>query len=511
MTTGLSVFTVTVLVKILDAAKSILSVSRFGVTAQADVYNIIITIPELIIVVIGLDTIRGAATTYFTEYVTKGEKEKLEGMFSSLLTWGIAVSVVIGVASVLLMPVIVHTIASGFTGDKLSLTITLAYIIIPVLVLRGVVGIIVSVFYAHNSFIRVTVMSALTSVMVLATLIFSDLENLARNVAIAYCVGFCIYVVLLVVLSRKYVRWKFTFRNVPPEFWDVLAFSGQLVLATVIAQIAGFVETRTASFFPDGTVAALNYANMPPSQFVFLVVVSLFGVMQRQLAAKISEGKHEEAIRDYWQMLSYLLFTVIFCVAVFMVLRKPVLSVLYKRQSFGEAALERTAAPLFMYALWMVGQTVSLTTTTLLLAAKRSKIFVISSLFAYGFDVCMVGFFSRWFGYTGIALSSLLTITFYSIFLLIGTRMVFGKGALAGGRHIFRIFAVGLVTAVLMQFLFQKMFMNTEPVFGEALTQVAVVAGAGFLIYLALASVLKVNYANSLWLRIREQFAGAAR
>ncbi|HZV12179.1 MAG TPA: lipid II flippase MurJ [Candidatus Kapabacteria bacterium] len=509
LATGASVFAVTLGVKLLDALKNIISVSRFGVTAQADVYNIILTMPDLIVVAIGLDTIRGAATTYFTEYVTRKEYDKVEQLFSSLFSWGIVVAILLGSLVSLAMPSIVHLIASGFTGEKLELTITLAYIVIPILLFRIIIGILVSLLYAHNVFVRVTIFSALTSVAVIVALVISGTDVLARNAAIAYSIGFSVYVILLALLCRKYVKWKFSLRNIPPVFWEVLRFSGALVAAMMIAQIAALVEKRVASFFPDGTVASLGYANALAGQFVFLIA-ALFGVMQRQLSVKITQEGEKEAMRDYWQMLSYILFAVMFCAAVLVVLRYPILQVLYKRQSFDEAALARTALPLAVYALWIIGQVVSLTTTTLLLAMKRSRVIVFGSLIAYGLDICLVGVFAQWLGYVGVAVSSLLTITVYAGMLLWGLRIAFGRGAFAEGKPILRILLLGVVASVVMVWTLHLITPVGPPLFIQAVEQIVIVIGTGLLVYLLLASVLKVNYAGFFLTNIKRRFARAA-
>jgi len=497
--TGTSVIIITVAVKIFDAVKHLFSVSRFGITAQADIYNIIITIPEFVVVAIGLDTIRAAATTYFTEYVAKNDKDSSDVLFSSLFTWGLVASLLLGIVTCCFMKQLVGTIASGFTGDKMEETISLAYIIIPVLVLRGITGIFISLLYAHNRFKLSASLSAITTICVIVALVISNTEYLARNIAIAYTIGFCLYAACLVISTKKYVHWHLSFSIHFLPFREVIKMSVNLIVCMVITQIAIIVEKKTASYFPDGTLAALGVANTMAGQFVFLVF-ALFGVMQRRFITKISQNDVSAAIGDLWKILSYLLFGVVFIALILNVLGEPILRVIYKRGSFDEIAVNKTLGPLMFYSLWIIGQTISLTITPFLLAAKHSKVFIIASIIAYGFDIAFVGEFATRYGYVGIAFTSFLTITMYSIILLICMRLIYGRKALNGAVNILKILCIGLLIYAILLFLVDKFPVIPLPQLEYDLLKIVVVSIIGLLLYLLLSSMLNVNYLRSFWL-----------
>ena len=149
---------------------------------------------------------------------------------------------------------------------------------------------------------------------------------------------------------------------------------------------------------------------------MFIVVFSVFGVMQRELTEKISQGSHKQAIIIYWRMLSYILFIVVFCATCFAVLRHPIIEMLYQRHSFNSNDVDATAKPFLIYCGWIIGATIMLTTTTLILATKNWKILIVSTSIAYGLEIIFVGYFGRWFGYTGVALATTLTIFLYRFY-----------------------------------------------------------------------------------------------
>lgn len=506
LATGVAVVVATLCVKVFEVVKNILSVSKFGITPEADIYNVALGVPETLVVVLGLDTLRGAATTFFTEYVANKESDKLRQVVSAFISWGILLSTLLVICATVFMPQIVWLLANGFTGDRLNMTIMLGYLVLPVLFLRVFVGLFVSLLNAHNVFARVTLFPLIASIPGIIVLLFSDFQHLLWNMSLTYMLAYVVYVVWLAAYTRRFVRWTLSFRAVPPQFWEILKFSGMLVFATGASQIAAIVERRTASFFPDGTIASLNSAYLLAGQFVMIVVFSLFGVIQRQLTATLATVDVERAVKELWNILARLLFVVMFGVAVLAVLRVPILRFLYKRQLFDEVAVARTAAPLFIYSFWIVGQTLTLTMTTLLLAMKKSRVIVVCSVLAYGTNALLVGVFAAQWGYLGIAASTVFGSALYALLLFGGMRRTVGAGAWQDSGVVFRLIFAGVITAwgmyaVLTLATGASMLVNATP-----WLQICLVGSVGAGIYLGVCSLARVNYARPIMVELRGRF-----
>lgn len=488
---GIAVIGATVFLKGVDFVKNIISVSRFGVTAQGDLYSVVLSIPEFVVVSMGLDTVRGAATTYFTELITKNDRAGAASLLSSLISWAAVVATFFVILGWWLMPYLVHFLAGGFSGDKLAETIGLAYIILPVLFLRILIGIFVSALSANNVFGSVTLLNVITSVSVLGALLVCGDEHLARSVCTAYTIGYSAYVASLAFLARRHLAWRLSFHRPPPAFWSVVKFSSQLALGMVMTQLAGIAEQRTASFFPDGTVASLVYANNLAGQMVFLGILSMFSIMQRRLAQQVASGRNEQAISELWNMMSYVMYVIAFGVAFLIILRFPLLRVMYRRNAFTEEAVGRIAGPLIVYGIWVLAQAVALPVTSFMLAHRKSRIIVIGNVLGFGGDILLVGFFAVWFGYIGIAIGALFAICCHGAVLLIGLRASFGTAGFKGASAVVRILGAGIVTGVIM-----SVSLNTfNPVYAaeNPFTILLAVTAIGFAAYYMLTSALGVN------------------
>ncbi len=498
---GVGVLMATLSAKVVDMAKNIVAVSRLGVTSQADVYNVVVTLPDFIVIVVGLDTVRGVATTYFTEDLAKGDTEHLRQTLSSLVSWGLVASLTLGALSVVFMQAIVGALAPGFPADRFAFAVSLGYVMIPALVMRGVVGLFQAALNAYGIFVRLSWLPGVISLVVLGALLLSPSEQLARNATFAYAAGYSAYAIALALMVRARVPWTLRFRDFPPSFFAILRMSGALVLSMAIAQVALMVEKRAASFFPEGTIASLGYGSALAGQLVFLVVLSLFPVMQRRLTELVVRGDGSAAANEFWMMLSSLLFAMSFFAAVLIASGDTVLTVLYRRQAFDAEALHRTAGPLMVYALWMLGQTVSLSATTFLLAMKRSRAILFCSLIAYGLEIAFIHAYVTYWGSLGVAIGALTATGVYAATLLAGLRLAAGPTLpmRSGLWKLTRILVAGAVAGGAMSLLQVFPAIST---LGSVLRLCIVVTG-GLAVFIGVASVARVNYARPLLSRMR--------
>jgi putative peptidoglycan lipid II flippase len=508
---GVGVVGVALAVKLVDVAKNMLSVSRFGMSPQADVYNILLSLPDAVIVLIGLDTIRGAATTYFTEWMAVDNVGNVRRLLSGLVSWGLLISSLVAVAAIVTMPRIIAFLAPGFTGDKLQLAVTLGYVMIPALIVRPLVGVFVAALNAKGEFVGISALAVIPSVAVVIALIMVSANSLAAGISTAYVAGVVGYVIVLALVARSRVGWSFRFRPLPERFGDVIRFSGSLVVAMAAGQVASIVERRTASYFPDGTVATLAYANTVAGLIILLLVMSQFGVVQREVSSRLATEGLESAIALFWRYASHVLFAIVFCSIVLVVCRVPLLRVLYQRGAFDESAVQRTAAPLLIYGVWTVCQATGLMITALLLATKHSKPIVVANVAGFALNAFLVWPFSAQWGYVGIAVAALVGITTYAVILIIGARSALGPAFRPSNMRPLRIVAVGAVACLvcLVGLSLVPWVQQSGPlvtVAGRLSCMLVVVGG----VYVGLSHLAGVNAVPALWRVLRMSLPGWA-
>ena len=209
----------TATVKIVELIKNVISASRFGLTYQADVYNVILSIPEVFANLIGMDSMRGATMTYFTDCVTKKDHESIKNLLSAFVTWGVIVATILAVIAIIEMRHIVEFIANGFSQDKINLSIKIGYVVIPVLFIRVISGVFISALNAYNIFVKITLLPLCISVLGIVVLILTKDNNLLFNMSMAYTAGYILYGITLLTMARQYIPWKIQFGNIPPVFW----------------------------------------------------------------------------------------------------------------------------------------------------------------------------------------------------------------------------------------------------------------------------------------------------
>ncbi|MBK8983382.1 MAG: hypothetical protein IPM38_13935 [Ignavibacteria bacterium] len=68
-------FIIVIFIKIFDVFKNLVIASVLGVSSSADIYTALISIPDSLIVLIGLDTIKGVVNSEYASLQKEDEKK----------------------------------------------------------------------------------------------------------------------------------------------------------------------------------------------------------------------------------------------------------------------------------------------------------------------------------------------------------------------------------------------------------------------------------------------------
>ncbi|WDT81158.1 MAG: oligosaccharide flippase family protein [Candidatus Manganitrophus sp.] len=177
---------------------------------------------------------------------------------------------------VVLAPIVLPLLGTGFHPDKLALTQSLFFILIPVLLLSGLAKIGGAVLNAGEHFAMVAVSPLVTYAVTVIVLLWAGKAWGIYALAVGTVIGFA--------LEWGFLLWGLKRRGHPlvPR-WDGLNPATMQVIRQFFPMVAGallmssttFVDQAMAAILNPGSVASLNYGNRVTGVLIGLAATAL--------------------------------------------------------------------------------------------------------------------------------------------------------------------------------------------------------------------------------------------
>jgi putative peptidoglycan lipid II flippase len=181
---------------------------------------------------------------------------------------------------VLATPLVVDTVADGFTGAKRDLTVRLVRILFPGTGLLVLTAWCLGVLNSHRRFFLSYAAPIVWNLAIIAGLViggsWNDLgaERLVESVAWWTVVGSALqFAVQLPAVLRLLGRFRPSLDRRSAHVREVVRNFGPVFMARGAVQISAYVDLNFASYLGSGAAAALGYA-----QQIYLLPVALFGM-----------------------------------------------------------------------------------------------------------------------------------------------------------------------------------------------------------------------------------------
>ncbi len=269
------------------------------------------------------------------------------------------------------------------------------------------------------------------------------------------------------------------------------------------------VNTQYASFMAEGTISYLYFAERLIEFPLGIIAVSIATILLPSLSSYVYNNDFDKFKETYSFTLRLMFFILIPALVGLIVLREPIINLLYQRGEFDYAASIFTSQALFGYAigLWAVGGI--RITAPAFYSMQDTKTPVIIAFIALIVNVVFGYVLGFTFGYkhTGLALASSISsiVNFLLLFYLIERRV----GNVNTKSIITLVVKLAIVSGIMGAVVWKisKFTLWTESAF--AIEKVGILAGIGviaILIYFVLAKIFKIEEADFLINMIRKRF-----
>ncbi len=249
--------------------------------------------------------------------------------------------------------------AYGFTNDaaKFQLTVFLTRLMFPYIFFIGLVALAMGILNSRKHFTAPALAPVLlnVSIIICAVLFRKFFAEPIVSLALGVILGGVAQLVFQIpFVFRQGIRVRFLFNFSHPGVRRIGLLMAPSVLGLGVTQLNVLVSTFLASYLPEGSVSYLYYADrlleFPMGIFAIAIATAVLPTMSDQRAKNDISGLKE----TFTFSLRLTFFVIMPAMMGLIVLRVPLINVLFQRGAFDTQATEMTAQALLFYALGLI-------------------------------------------------------------------------------------------------------------------------------------------------------------
>jgi len=446
-----------ILGQVFSLLSSMLITWAFGTGVSNEAFNASNRLPDILYQLIAGGALASAFIPTFTTLLTRGEREKAWLLASAIANIITIIFIVLGVLIAIFAPWVVrHILAPGFTDPvKFALTVDLVRIQMVAPVIFGISGLVMGILNSHRSFLWAALAPMMYSIgKILGVLLLAPSMGV-YGLAVGVVGGAMMHgLIQLPALMRLPARkYTLTLGRHLPDVREVARLMGPRVLGVAFVQLNFLINTRLASMMPQGSVTAIavGFALMmiPEAAIAQAMAIAALPAFSAQVAA----GKLEEMRRSLSGLLRGLLLLAVPASLGLILLREPLVTIIFQRGQFDANSTQLVAWALLWYAAGLVGHSVVEITSRAFYALHDTKTPVIIGVAAMSLNIGLSFLLSSIFvGWGWLPHGALALANSIATFLEMGALLFGMRKRLSGlgGGHVLKGLFYALVAGGLM-------------------------------------------------------------
>lgn len=419
------VMIVSLLSKIIGLLRDTMIGSHFGATYSTDAYTTSLMIPNILFGIFGF-----AITTTFipilTEIHSQKNKEEMFEFSNNVMNILIVVSVIFAAIGLLTAPQIVKLVAPKFTGAKYELTVTLTrYSIVNILFLSLTSG-YTAILQTLDEFMAPALVGIIMNLPIIVYLLMGNKYGI-EGLTIATIIGDAMQILIQIpwLLKNNY-RYHFKIDLKDSRIKKMLALIAPVIIGTCVNQINAVVQNNMASGLPDGSILALDYANKLHGMVYFTFAAAIITVVFPSLSREGTSSDYtnfKSHITTAVNSINLILFP---CVVGLIILRVPIISILFQHGQFDQRAVDMTSMALFYLVFGMVFWGVRDVFNRAFYALQDTKTPMVNGILGIVVNIVLSVILVGKMGIGGLTLSTSIAALFCCILLILKLRKKIG-------------------------------------------------------------------------------------
>jgi putative peptidoglycan lipid II flippase len=416
-----------VLSSVAGLANQILVSRAFGTRPELDAFYAANRLPETLFTLMAGGALTSAFLPTLTDFLTRKDRDGAWRLASGIANLVVIILGLISIIAWLIAPWLVNNLlAPGFTDpDQIQLTIRLLRVMLISPVIFSLSGLLMATLNAHQHFLLPALAPAAYRLgLILSVLLFVPrygIQGLAWGVVLGALMHLAIQIPAL-PQTRPLYNLILALRD--PAVRQVGRLMAPRLVGAAVVQINFWVNTIIASGQPEGSLTAITFALqlmiMPQAVIAQALAIAALPTFSAQAAL----GKIDEMRASLATTLRGVIFLSVPASVGLILLRRPLVALLFQRGQFTTTSTELVAWALLWYAAGLVGHAVLEIIVRAFYALKDTRTPVLIGTLAMSLNVIFSLSFSSWFArrgwppHGGLALANSLATALECILLL---------------------------------------------------------------------------------------------
>lgn len=344
-----------ILGKIMAFIRDALIASNFGATYVTDIYMFSLGI-VMLLTTIGYGLTTTLIPIHTENIENKTQQEKNIFVSNILNTAGIATILFVTVG-IIIAPYIIYIFAPGFRENPeiFNSSVYILRIMFISLFFVCVQSIVTGVLQAHKEFYAPAAMAFVSNIIFVIYLVFLSNKFGMNGFAIATVMGFAAQFLINIpkfkALGYKYVL-VVNFRD--KSIIRLVKLMLPVIISTSIIQINLFISRYFATTVYEGAVSALDFSNKLNMLIYEVFAVAISMVIYPTLSTYAAKKNSKEYKNALLKAVNVILLIMVPASLGVLILREPIVSVIFGRGAFDEKAVKLTANALMFYTPAMI-------------------------------------------------------------------------------------------------------------------------------------------------------------
>ncbi|MBL4931065.1 murein biosynthesis integral membrane protein MurJ [Clostridium paridis] len=486
------IMAVSILSRGIGFIRDMLIASSFGTGLYADAYSVAVTIPESLFMIIGL-AISTSFLPVLSEQLIKNGKNKMHEFANKVITLLVVISIGVFLISFIFARQIVPFFASGYSGEKLELTIFLTRITMLNLLFLAVNACFSSILQVNEDFIVPSILGLFFNAPMIIYLVFFNGYSIV-GLTIANVIGNIARVLVQIpsLIKHGYI-YKPDFKFKDERIRKVLLLIAPVIIGAGANSINMMVDIKIAGYLEEGSVAALNYSQ---KLIVFLntIITSSILTVTFPLMANSKNSEDKEGFIQYVKKtIIYTMLLLIPIATAAIIYNQDIIKMIYMRNEFTLHSVSLTRLAFLGYLIGLAFYGIRDILNSTLFSMGRTKDTTINGVIGVIANILFNIILSKIFGIIGISIATSSALIITSVLLLSNiNRVVSNFNMLELIIKLFKILFASIIMGVILVFINStfNIVLNIKTIIPITLI--------GMLIYYIFCMILRINEINEI-------------
>lgn len=484
----------TLLAKVLGLVRDSLIAAYFSTGIEADAFLTASKLPTMLFDMVLGGVITASFIPIFNGILEKENKEKALKYANKLITVVFLISSVIAVLGIIFKDALVSFQAPNFSPEKHELTALLSSIMFPMIIFTGLAFSFVGILQSFGEFNIPAIISLVSNLALIAYFPLFGKQFGVVGLSFAMVVSWSLQVIVQIPsLIKLKIQIRPDFKFFDKNIKATLLLAGPMLVSTWVQPLYSIVNSRFASGI-DGAPAVLELANrlytVMVGVFSFVVTNLIFPKLARANASNNTEESRSIIVTS----LKSIILIVLPLSIGFIILSKPVTSIIYEHNRFTKDDVLLVSTALKCYSVGMVGLAVNEILSKFFFSLKDSKTPMRNSILSMIANIALAYVLFKTFKTPGLALAAAFGSIINALLNAVSVGNNFkGFFTLSDWKNIFKT----VFSASIMGFFTFVLYQVLNPVlYGSLLGNImlcAVCGTIGILVYAVSCYILKVD------------------